>query len=74
MDPEFLGVDPESDDGNSATIWRDRATGDYLLRGWTIDSETRAKVGDDPSGEVTIRFPARMMQFLPEVNGGTDVP
>jgi hypothetical protein len=71
MSLEFLGGDPESDDGGSPTVWRDPATGDYVLRGWMIaDAETRTDVGDDPKGEVTMRFPARMMQFFPEVNGG----
>ncbi|GAA2119657.1 hypothetical protein [Actinomadura alba] len=72
---EFLGGDPESDDGGSPTVWRDPATGDYVLRGWVIaDAETRTDVGADPPGEVTMRFPARMMQFFPEVNsGGADL-
>ncbi|WP_131740360.1 hypothetical protein [Actinomadura roseirufa] len=73
MDLEFLGVDPESDDGQSPTVWRDLATGDYLLRGWTIGDTERAQVGDDPVGEITMRFPARMMRFFPEVAGDADV-
>lgn len=67
---EFLGGDPESDDGGSPTVWRDSKTGDYILRGWIIGSETLAETGENPPGEVTIRFPQRMMQFFPEVNGG----
>jgi hypothetical protein len=73
---EFLGGDPQSDDGGSPTVWRDPVTGDYILRGWSIaDAGMRAEVGEDPPNEVTMRFPARMMQFFPEVNGGggTDV-
>lgn len=69
---EFLGVDPTSEVGGSPTVWRDSETGDYVLRGWIItDSATLAKIGDDPAGEVSIRFPQRMMQFFPEVNGGS---
>ncbi|WP_345025150.1 hypothetical protein [Actinomadura keratinilytica] len=33
----------------------------------------RADVGDDPPGELTMRFPARMLQFFPEVAGDADV-
>ncbi|GLZ16122.1 hypothetical protein Acsp04_63570 [Actinomadura sp. NBRC 104425] len=73
MTLEFLGKDPQSDDGQSPTVWRDPDTGDYVLRGWKIDAQTRAAVGDDPPGELTMRFPARMMRFFPEVTGGTDV-
>lgn len=55
---ELLGGDPESDDGGSPTVWRAPHTGDCLLRGWVItDARTRNEVGDDPEGEVTMRFP-----------------
>ncbi|MFC5745203.1 hypothetical protein [Actinomadura rugatobispora] len=73
---EFLGADPTSEVGGSPSVWRDTETGDYVLRGWVIsDSETRAQIGQDPAGEISIRFPQRMMQFFPEVDsgGGTDV-
>ncbi|GAA4239301.1 hypothetical protein GCM10022254_58860 [Actinomadura meridiana] len=74
---EFLGGDPESDDGGSPTVWRDPETGDYLLRGWIITDHTAlAEVGENPPGEITMRFPQRMMQFFPKVKGdgrGPDV-
>jgi hypothetical protein len=70
---EFMGKDPESDDGGSPTVWRDPATGDYILQGWTLDEQALADIGPVPPGETVIRFPARMMQFFPEVNGGADV-
>ena len=67
---EFLGKDPESDIDNSPTVWRDPATGDYILQGWILDEETRAAVeatAPVPDHETVIRFPARMMQFFEEV-------
>ncbi|MFC9971840.1 hypothetical protein ACFVH6_13200 [Spirillospora sp. NPDC127200] len=72
---EFLGGDPESDDGGSPTVWRDPATGDYILRGWEVaEASMLTETGDNPPGETLIRFPARMMQFFPEVNrGGADL-
>ncbi|GAA2638763.1 hypothetical protein SMC26_39850 [Actinomadura fulvescens] len=78
MSLEFLGKDPDSDDGQSPTVWVDREADVYVIRGWQIaDAETRAVVGDDPPGELTMRFPRRMMRFFEEVNGdgqGTHVP
>jgi hypothetical protein len=70
MAVEFLGKDPESEDGRSPTVLRDTATGDYLLQGWTVtDSATLAEIGEVPGHETVIRFPRRMMRFFPEVRG-----
>jgi hypothetical protein len=69
----FLGIDPDTGYGNSPTVWLDEETGDYILRGWRIsDPSTMAEIqatGSIPDHEVVIRFPRRMMQFFPEVNG-----
>lgn len=73
---EFVAGDPESDDGGSPTIWWDAARDEYVLRGLVItDPATLAEVGADPSGEITMRFPQRMMRFFPEVRGvgGSDL-
>lgn len=68
---EFLGGDPTSEVGGSPTVWRDTETGDYILRGWVIsDTEILTQIGEDPAGEISMRFPQRMMQFFPEVSGG----
>lgn len=63
---EFLGVDPTSEVGGSPTVWRDPETGDLILRGLVIDSQTRAEIGADPEGEISLRLPQRMLQFLPK--------
>ncbi|RAY12189.1 hypothetical protein DPM19_26055 [Actinomadura craniellae] len=71
---EFLGRDPESDDGHSPTVWRDPVSGDYVLQGWRLSDVEMAEVGEVPPHETVIRFPARMMGFFPEVSGGGPEP
>ncbi|MBG0831577.1 hypothetical protein HS041_27980 [Planomonospora sp. ID67723] len=68
---EFLDKDPSSPNGDSATVWRDTETGDYVLQGYIDTSPaTTAELGPVPDGEIRIRYPQRMMQFFPEVTGG----
>ncbi|MQS12831.1 hypothetical protein F7Q99_11135 [Streptomyces kaniharaensis] len=67
----MLGKDPESPEGKSPTVYYDDATGNYLLQGWKVlDSERLAQM-DIPEHETVIEFPRRMMQFFPEVTGGS---
>jgi hypothetical protein len=74
MGLRFLGIDPNTSDGDSPTVWLDEDTGDYVLQGWKItEPQTLAEItatGPVPEHEVVMRFPRRMMQFFPEVNGG----
>jgi hypothetical protein len=73
---QFLGIDPNTRNGSSPTVWIDDTTGDYILQGWKItDPGIMADVqatGPVPDHEAVIRFPRRMMQFFPEVSGGND--
>lgn len=70
MTVEFLGKDPESEDGRSPTVWS-LDNGDFVLQGYIeTDPAVLAEIGDAPAGEARIRFPRRMMQFFPEANGG----
>jgi hypothetical protein len=65
----FLGKDPESDQGQSPTVWEDCDT--YVVQGWRItDAATLAEIGEVPGYETVLRIPKRMMQFFPEVSGG----
>ncbi|GIH98071.1 hypothetical protein [Planobispora takensis] len=67
----FLGKDPNSPDGESATVWEDTETGEYVLQGYVRnDPAALAELGPTPEGEIRIRWPRQMMQFFPEVNGG----
>jgi hypothetical protein len=65
----YLGKDPESDHGQSPTVWEDRDS--YVVQGWRItDAATLAVVGDVPPHETVVRVPKRLMMVFPEVNGG----
>jgi len=63
----FLGADPDSDVGQSPTVWDD---GDcYVIQGWRITDEAAlAEIGELPAHETVVRIPKRMMQFFPEVS------
>jgi hypothetical protein len=66
---EFLGVDGESNQGSSPTIWRDGD--DYIIQGWLItDPAQLAEIGSIPANEGVVRIPKRMVQYFPEVHGG----
>ncbi|MEV8637605.1 hypothetical protein AB0395_38775 [Streptosporangium sp. NPDC051023] len=69
---QFIGKDPESDHDGSPTIYDDGDT--YILQGWKItDPAALAEIDavrPIPERETVIRFPKRMMQLFPEVNGG----
>jgi hypothetical protein len=66
----FLGKDPDSQNGQSPTVWDDGDS--YVVQGWRItDAETLAGVGDVPEHETVIRIPKRLMPVFPEVNGGS---
>lgn len=71
----FLGIDPNSADDESPTIWREPETGDLIIQSYTADDATLAecaRVGSVPghgtgvpAHESVVRLPARMIQFLP---------
>ncbi|WP_037599975.1 hypothetical protein [Streptacidiphilus rugosus] len=66
-----LGQDPDSPDSKSPTVYEDTETGNYILQGWKVTDEERLAQLDLPGHETVIEFPKRMMQFFPEVNGGS---
>lgn len=71
----FLGIDPETGDKDSPTIWIEEETGDLVIQSYRADAALLAEcaeVGsvpghptDVPQHETVIRLPARMLQFLP---------
>ena len=66
-----LGKDPDSPVDNSPTVYYDDETGHYLLQGWKVTDSARRAQLNIPDHEDVIEFPRRMMQFFPEVNGGS---
>jgi len=66
----FLGVDPGSPSGGSPTLYYDDDDDTYVIQGWKITDPAVLAQLSIPEHETVIRFPRRMMQFFPEVNGG----
>jgi hypothetical protein len=70
----FVGVDPNTPDSGSPTIWVDEADGSIVIQGWRItDEATLAEIkaaGPIPDHETVLRIPRRMAPFLREVSVG----
>jgi hypothetical protein len=70
----FIGVDPDSPNNGSPTVWVDEKDGSIVLQGWRINDEsTMAQIevrGPVPGHETVLRLPARMAPFLLEACGG----
>ena len=69
MHVRFLGTDPESQEGQSPTLFAtdrtDRKT--YIAQGWIVtDPEALAELGDVPPGEARIEIPADVLLFIEE--------
>jgi hypothetical protein len=67
----FLGKETQT--GNSPTLW---ATDDdqYVIQGFTLDSDALAQVGNVPDGELVIRVPKKLMRHLAkDANGATEL-
>jgi hypothetical protein len=65
----FLGK--HSAPGNSPALW-DTDAGQYVIRGFGLDPDTLAQVGDVPPGELVIRVPKELMRYLPEARPDAD--
>ncbi|GAA0905229.1 hypothetical protein [Virgisporangium aurantiacum] len=69
----FIGVDPNTPDTGSPTIWVDEEDDCIVIQGWRITdeatlSEIRA-TGPIPDHETVLKIPRRMAPFLREVSG-----
>ena len=72
----FLGIDPNTGDQGSPTIWVDDANGDVIIQSYRADATTLAECAeagsipghstDVPAHETVIRLPGHMLQFLPK--------
>lgn len=68
MPLEFIGTDPGSEEGQSPTVFIDRAKREIVMQSWTADDET-VKAAEKlfrpvPSHETVIRVPDRMIPAL----------
>lgn len=72
----FLGKDPDSQPGNSPTLFAtdrvDRRT--YIAQGWVVtDPEALADIGDVPLGERLIEIPAEVLHFTAKHEGRAEL-
>jgi len=73
----FIGVDPDTPNNGSPTVWVDDEDGSIVVQGWRITDRTALAqiraTGPIPDHETVLRLPARMAPFLIEAcGGGTD--
>lgn len=71
----FIGIDPNTGDGESPTVWVDHAKGEIVIQGWKPGPELEAQCAafevpghavGIPDHEQVVRVPARMAQVLRE--------
>ncbi|MET9096980.1 hypothetical protein ABZX72_33380 [Streptomyces cyaneofuscatus] len=75
MDLELIGIDPETGQSGSPTVWVDPETRDIVMQSYTADEATRdacirntapGHAWGIPDHETVIRIPARMVSALRE--------
>jgi hypothetical protein len=76
MSLRFVGIDPDTGNANSPTVWVDEDKAELVIQGWKADSTLLAEVesvgsipGHDtrvPDHEAVIRIPARLVSALRE--------
>ncbi|MGD9482350.1 hypothetical protein WDH52_03675 [Streptomyces sp. TRM70308] len=69
MHLRFVGIDPNTGDGESPTVWVDEDNADLVFQGWKADDETTEgclKTGGIPDHEAVVRVPARMIHIIRE--------
>nr|WP_202449207.1 hypothetical protein [Streptomyces sp. SID2999] len=71
----FIGIDPNTGDHESPTVWADPEAGELVLQGWKPSPELRAECAalelpghavGIPEHEAVIRIPARMVPMIRE--------
>lgn len=72
---QFIGIDPNTDTGNSPTVWYDEVSGDIVIQGYRPDLATVAECAATtapghavgiPDSETVIRVPGRMASIIRE--------
>lgn len=69
----FIGIDPDTQDNGSPTIWVDQESRDLVIQGWRADETTETSCATFtipghaqgiPENETVIRIPARMAAMM----------
>ncbi|MCB5166525.1 hypothetical protein LG634_16970 [Streptomyces bambusae] len=74
MDLQFFGMDPDTPNGGSPTVWVEGDTAEIVVQGWLPDAEMHSKISGTewveghptgvPDHEGVVRIPARMIPIL----------
>ena len=73
MPLRFIGIDPDTGDHESPTVWVNQEKQELVLQGWEPDQATLAECAafelpghakGIPAGEAVIRIPARMVPMI----------
>ncbi|MFE7359239.1 hypothetical protein ACFU8Q_40765 [Streptomyces sp. NPDC057543] len=73
MSLEFIGIDPDTGQSGSPTVWVDPETQDIVMQSYKADEATREECSRNtapghapgiPDHETVIRIPARMVPAL----------
>ncbi|MFF4158408.1 hypothetical protein [Streptomyces sp. NPDC001678] len=65
----FVGIDPNTGDGECPTVWFDEDKKEFVFQGWKADGELLGRcleTGPIPPTEAVVRLPARMAQMIRE--------
>jgi len=83
MDLQFIGIDPNTGDGESPTVWVDQEKNELVLQGWKPGPELEAECArfevpghavGIPDHEAVIRIPARMVPMIREACDAVECP
>lgn len=76
MSPMFIGIDPNTGDKQSPTVWVDQEKRELVFQGWKPSPELKAECAafevpghatGIPDDEAVIRIPAGMVHMIKEV-------
>ena len=70
MQLTFLGK--ETQGGNSPTLW-ETDDDQYVIQGFTLDTEALGQVGAVPDGEAVVCVPKKLMRHMKEAHGATEL-
>ncbi|MCW7945150.1 hypothetical protein AAW14_24840 [Streptomyces hygroscopicus] len=73
MTLRFIGIDPNTGQGESPTVWVDESSKELIIQGWKPDPELEAECAafempghavGIPDDEAVVRIPARMVPIV----------
>ncbi|OIJ95464.1 hypothetical protein [Streptomyces colonosanans] len=83
MSLQFIGIDPNTGDGESPTVWVDQEKNELVLQGWMPGPDLEAECAafevpghakGIPDHEAVIRIPARMVPMIREACDALERP